>query len=68
MMTRLSSSQRISVKSANDQLRGCLFYVGRGLMWFVIGLAALGLLSVVYQTVAPRLDSAPTGRAVNSTS
>jgi pimeloyl-ACP methyl ester carboxylesterase len=36
--------------------RGCLFYVGRGLKWFSIGLAALVLLGVAFQAVAVELD------------
>lgn len=53
MSTETSANE---MKSQTKKRRGCLFYLVRGVMIFVVILVALVLLGVVYQAAAVELD------------
>jgi pimeloyl-ACP methyl ester carboxylesterase len=60
----LSGAANTHTRDAQPR-RGCRFYVKRGLKWFSIGLAALVVLGVAYQTIATEIDKrtyAPRGQ------
>jgi pimeloyl-ACP methyl ester carboxylesterase len=44
------------LRKQTQNQRGCLFYIGRGLMWFGLILIALVLMGFGYQAVAVELD------------
>jgi len=54
-MSTTATATQVQAQSTSHR-RGCLFYVKRALKWFGIGLVALVVLGVAYQTIATELD------------
>jgi pimeloyl-ACP methyl ester carboxylesterase len=68
MSTVAPTNETLTQPRGEPRRRGCLFYIGRVLKWFVIVLVLLVVLGVVYQAVATELDKrnyAPRGELYN---